>query len=300
MIDVKVQCIVVVVAVAQTVDTQSEIESCVLTEVVLAGETSGYTEHEAKPKLFVCFKRLGVSLWTGTSLGGSNLGEEKHECCCNHKYEFCSHKAAVYQAIIGRVLWHLHASWGSSFVLDEILAIAYLVGVVMSVYYIKSYMRLWSVPGMIAVSLLASCGEGDGEVDDSLPSCEEDTRDDEFVVGIEKTGEAGFTLAILDSLPAPPAKGDNQWSVELRDASGTLMPGYALEVAPFMPDHGHGTGVTAIVTDDGDGAYTINPVNFFMPGYWETTITVVDEGPTDSEDDDIDIDSMVFKFCVEG
>lgn len=158
---------------------------------------------------------------------------------------------------------------------------------------------LWFL-SILATVVLAGCGSEDGEVDDAPPSCEEDTRDDAFVAGISKTGDAGITLAIVDSLPAPPAKGDNQWSVELRDPDDALMPGFALEVAPFMPDHGHGTTVAVVVTDDGNGSYTLNPVNFFMPGYWETTITVVDPGATDGEEDDTELDTMVFKFCVDG
>lgn len=170
----------------------------------------------------------------------------------------------------------------------------------MSRSYLKTKARNLWFPALLATAALAGCGADDDEVDDSPPSCEEDTRDDAFVAGIAKTGAAGFTLAIVDSLPAPPTKGDNVWSLELRDSGDVLMPGLALEAAPFMPDHGHGTVVPVLFTDDGDGSYTLNPVNFFMPGYWETTVTVVDQGETDSEDDDTDLDTMVFKFCVDG
>jgi len=167
--------------------------------------------------------------------------------------------------------------------------------------YIAQNLRFVSLILVVSAPLVACGGEsGDGEIDDSTPSCEEDTRDDTFVAGITKTGAAGFKLALVDSLPAPPTRGDNQWSLELRDASDALMPGYSIEAEPFMPDHGHGTAVQVLFTDDGDGTYTLNPVNFFMPGYWETTVTIVDTGATDSEDDDTDIDTMVFKFCIDG
>ncbi len=173
---------------------------------------------------------------------------------------------------------------------------------VRSNFFLKRRFLRVSILAFLAAASVSACGGGeeDDGVDEPIATCAEDTRDDEFVVGIEKTGSAGYTLSLLDSLPAPPQKGDNSWSLELRDPVGELMPGYTLETAPFMPDHGHGTAVEALVTDDGDGIYTLNPVNFFMPGYWETTITVVDQGETESEDDDTDIDTMLFKFCIEG
>ena len=153
---------------------------------------------------------------------------------------------------------------------------------------------------LTTAAVLAGCGGDDLEHDDSQPTCEEDTRDDAFVAGISKTGDASYSLSILDGQPAPPIKGDNRWSVEVRDGSGALVAGVTLEAEPFMPDHGHGTAVDPIVTEDGDGIYTIDPVNFFMPGYWETTVTVVDLGATDDESDDTDLDTVVFKFCVDG
>ncbi len=151
------------------------------------------------------------------------------------------------------------------------------------------------------VGLGSACDDGHGghEHGDD-PTCEEDTRDDEFVAGISKTGSAGYSLSIVDSLPAPPDKGDNRWTIEVTDGAGAPVSGMALEAEPFMPDHGHGTPEVALFTDQGDGSYTLTPVNFFMPGYWETTVTVVDPGATDSEDDDTDLDTVVFKFCVCG
>ena len=154
---------------------------------------------------------------------------------------------------------------------------------------------------LFPVCVLASaCGDDGSTHDDHDPSCLEDTRDEEYVAGISKTGSAGYVIAIADSNPAPPAKGDNIWTVEVKDSGDAPVTGMTLESAPFMPDHGHGTPIVALVTETGNGVYTVNPVNLFMPGYWETTITLVDPGATDSPDDDVDLDSVVFKFCVEG
>lgn len=185
---------------------------------------------------------------------------------------------------------------------DEIHSISYFAAVLRSNSCLVMRSLRVSFSALLATASLGACGGGDDDdgIDEPVATCAEDTRDDEFVAGIEKTGGAGFTLALVDSLPAPPQKGDNRWSLELRDPSGALMPGYTLESAASMPDHGHGSPIEALVTDDGDGIYTLNPVNFFMPGYWETTITVVDPGETESEDDDTDIDTVVFKFCIDG
>jgi hypothetical protein len=53
-----------------------------------------------------------------------------------------------------------------------------------------------------------------------------------------------------------------------------------------MPDHAHGSPQPVVVTEMGDGEYKLDPVNLFMAGYWEVTIS--------AEDDDI-----VFPLCVE-
>jgi hypothetical protein len=157
------------------------------------------------------------------------------------------------------------------------------------------------LPLLLPLFLVTSCSSDDGHgTDDNLPSCDEDTRDEAYVAGINKTGEGGYTIAIMEATPAPPAKGDNAWTVEIRDSAGAPVTGLTMDCDSFMPDHGHGTPIIPAVIEVGDGVYTLDPVNLFMPGYWETTMTAVDKGATDSPDDDVDLDSVTFKFCVEG
>ena len=149
--------------------------------------------------------------------------------------------------------------------------------------------------------IVGSCAsDGDGPQDESPPSCEEDTRDEAYVAGMSKTGSGNYTIAINDSLPAPPARHDNVWTIEIRDSANAPVTGLGVSTSSYMPDHGHGTPVIAQVTEVGDGIYTLDPINLFMPGYWEVTVTAIDLGATDSPDDDVDLDSMMFKFCVEG
>jgi hypothetical protein len=65
-----------------------------------------------------------------------------------------------------------------------------------------------------------------------------------------------------------------------------------MKATPFMPDHGHGTGVKAVVTPTGsDGRYEVAPLYLFMPGYWEVTLTV----QTGAVRDDV-----VFPVCISG
>ena len=154
---------------------------------------------------------------------------------------------------------------------------------------------------LLSAFLIGGCSsDSSGPEDNNLPSCDEDTRDEAYVAGMSKTGSANYTIAINDSLPAPPARHDNIWTIEIRDSAGAPMTGLGISTSSYMPDHGHGSPVIAEVTEVGEGVYTLNPVNLFMPGYWEITVTAIDLGETDSPDDDVDLDSMMFKFCVEG
>ncbi|MCP4447380.1 MAG: hypothetical protein GY811_18830 [Myxococcales bacterium] len=88
--------------------------------------------------------------------------------------------------------------------------------------------------------------------------------------------------------------------MEIRDSAGAQVPGMTLDATPFMPDHGHGSPIPAFSTDEGSGTYTLEPVNLFMPGYWETTLTIVNPNGTDSPDDDFDLDTVVFVFFIDG
>lgn len=149
---------------------------------------------------------------------------------------------------------------------------------------------------VVSIALLGSCGDDDHhDGDESAPACDDDVRGDDYVAGITAQGAAQYSVALMDSNPSPPSKGDNIWSIELSDAQGVAAAGMELKVSAFMPDHGHATTAIAVVTDDGDGAYTISPVNLFMPGYWEISIEVVEP-----EADSASLDTLMFKFCIEG
>jgi len=141
---------------------------------------------------------------------------------------------------------------------------------------------------------LGACGDDDGHsghADAAAVNCAVETRADPYVAGMEEAGANGYSVKLMASTPAPPAKGDNAW--ELQVLSGTTpLDGATVTVTPFMPDHGHGTPIGATVTAGATaGMYDADPVNLWMPGYWEVTVAIDDGGTTDS---------VVFKTCIDG
>ena len=146
---------------------------------------------------------------------------------------------------------------------------------------------------MFALALcpaLAACSDDPG--DDTSYNCAAETRDEEFVMGLTKAGEQQrLEFKLLSSDPAPPARGDNIWILQLSTMAAPVMPvtGAVMTVTPFMPDHEHGSGKTVTITPLAEpGQYRLEPVNMWMPGLWETTIQV-SSGASDR---------VVFRFCL--
>lgn len=125
-----------------------------------------------------------------------------------------------------------------------------------------------------------------------MADCSMEDRDDEFAIGLSKSGEA-TVVSFVAADPAPPAMGDNTWTVTVSDPGGEPLADASITaVTPKMPDHGHGTPVEAVATATANpGEFTITPVNLFMAGYWEVTLDIDAGGGT--------TDSVVFAFCVE-
>lgn len=121
--------------------------------------------------------------------------------------------------------------------------------------------------------------------------CSDESRDDEYMLGLERSG-AQVTVRFVDAMPAPPARFDNTWIIEVLDGTGTPLDDVALEVEPYMPDHMHGTSIATKVTAmEEPGQLELDPVNLFMPGLWEVRLrfTMADEST----------DEVVFRFCVD-
>jgi hypothetical protein len=122
-------------------------------------------------------------------------------------------------------------------------------------------------------------------------NCSNETRDDVYMLGLERSGEQ-LTVRFVDAVPAPPARFDNTWILEVLDATGTPVDDVALEVEPYMPDHMHGTSIATKVTAmDEPGQIELDPVNLFMPGLWEVRLRFTMA--------DASTDEVVFRFCVD-
>jgi hypothetical protein len=147
-----------------------------------------------------------------------------------------------------------------------------------------------------AAAFLASasaCAGDDHHGDDEPVNCATETRDDDFVVGLEKGGRDGLLMfRLMSSTPAPPGRGDNTWEIDIVDAGGAPRAGATVVVTPFMPDHQHGTPIDAVVTESTTivGRYTATPINLWMPGLWEVTI----------ETTSVPLDRATYKFCIPG
>lgn len=148
---------------------------------------------------------------------------------------------------------------------------------------------------LATLSLLAGCDHSHSHSDAS--TCANETRADAYSPGLEKTSASGnLIVRLIDSQPAPPQKGDNTFTLLLKDRAGTPLTGASLDVTPYMPDHGHGTPIKAQSSElqSPAGQYRVTPINLFMPGLWQVTVTTT--SPTVPQTRE----SAMFSFCVEG
>ena len=143
----------------------------------------------------------------------------------------------------------------------------------------------------------AACGSGGGAAPDAPFDCSQVTGVDTFVVGLDHPGQSGLLdFKMMSADPAPPARDDNTWVILVSSMSsgvvGNPVTGASITAVPYMPAHQHGSPKEVIVTPStsNPGQYTLSPVNMWMPGVWETTITAT-SGTTTT-------DSTVFKFCI--
>lgn len=143
--------------------------------------------------------------------------------------------------------------------------------------------------------LVVACDDDaeDGANDDDSPrGCESEERDDEYTLGLEKSG-AAVRVQFVDAVPAPPDRGDNTWTLRVLDlATGEAMQDVMLVVDPYMPDHMHSTSIPVQVTPiEEPGVVQLDPVNLFMPGLWQVKLAfILPEQQSDQ---------VVFSFCVD-
>jgi len=149
----------------------------------------------------------------------------------------------------------------------------------------------------------ASAGIGPAqESDASSPpdeevSCQSDPRVSPYTLPLTLTGPAGYSVTLTDRAPNPSARGLNQWTVAVTDASGAPLAGANLVLATTMPDHGHSSPAPVAPATDALGSSSVPGLNFFMAGVWQIQIDVYSSG---AASDAGPSDSVAFLFCVEG
>ncbi len=142
-------------------------------------------------------------------------------------------------------------------------------------------------------SLVPACAD-DGNGDDPV-DCARETSDDEFVIGLSKSGENGlYTFTMTSFSPAPPARLLNEWQMSIMSTTAPAAPLAAdetLAMTPYMPQHGHGAGIDVeIAPMQTAGEFKFSTINLHMPGIWEVTVEV-DPG-------EANYDKVVFKPCI--
>ncbi len=69
------------------------------------------------------------------------------------------------------------------------------------------------------------------------------------------------------------------FELEVRVYADNLpLPGAALSVSAWMPDHGHGMLRVPAVEDQGDGSYRVSGMLLHMRGFWQVFVDVVSDG----------------------
>ncbi len=153
-----------------------------------------------------------------------------------------------------------------------------------------------------AAGCTSSSGSSGAAPADAQPvvTCQNDTRVDTYVANLAKSSSTGkLKVTLVSSDPAPPSVGTNSWTLHVADASGAPMSNAPLAIASFMPDHGHGSSVKAVITPQADGNYAVTPVYLFMPGVWRITFSL----PAASADAGAGAgaaEEVAFFFCVAG
>src|SRR4051812_9952510 len=117
----------------------------------------------------------------------------------------------------------------------------------------------------LSLALVGACGGGGDDGDDDAPvNCALETRDDEFGIGLSKTGNGGMLqFTLMDATPAPPIRGDNTWVLEVASTgvAGGPVDGADITATPFMPDHGHPSAKTVTIEAMPEaGQYQLSPV----------------------------------------
>jgi len=172
-------------------------------------------------------------------------------------------------------------------------------------------LTLLAALGMLPSSACSSAGSSDakasagtdaaqsdaGSLPDEEVSCQSDPRVSAYALPLTLTGPQGYGVTLNARSPNPSAKGLNQWTVAVTDASGAPLPGARLVLATTMPDHGHSSPAPTAPPTGATGSASVPGLDFFMAGVWRIQIDVY---ASDAASDAAPSDSVAFLFCIEG
>lgn len=156
---------------------------------------------------------------------------------------------------------------------------------------------------LIAAGVCTGCSQSNNQDTPSSPaaltsdggdaqasnSC--DGKGTPFVLPVtEHTPDGKFTVTLTKAVPPRFSLGDNDWTLHVTGSDGGGASGIEFNVAPWMPEHRHGSVKTVVVTDNGGGDYEAKPINVNMTGIWEIRIEFPGEGGAAQR--------AVFPFCA--
>jgi hypothetical protein len=153
------------------------------------------------------------------------------------------------------------------------------------------HVRPIAIVAFLVVATLFGCPPNDGP-DGHTETCGE--PGDTYTAGMQKEGDSGtFTVVLVAADPAPPDKGDNVLTLQILDDAGLPVDDATVVVAPFMPEHGHGTSPAEFDAPHtgSDGTYVSTPMDLFMGGLWDLVVQVTGS--------DNSTDEATFTFCIE-
>jgi hypothetical protein len=171
-----------------------------------------------------------------------------------------------------------------------------------------------AVVPLVSVDCGGGAASADGSslsaVDGQFVDCAMETNTTPYAPGtLVQSSDGQFAVTLVDNRPGaadannPPGtwvKGSNTWDIQVSDAAGHGVGGLSIGAKPFMPLHNHGTSITPLTTDDGDGRYVISPLYLYMGGYWQITLNIrvpLSDGGAGAA---LHNDSAVFNICIPG
>jgi hypothetical protein len=177
--------------------------------------------------------------------------------------------------------------------------------------------RRQALAGMaFALFVAAGCGGGGTESNDGSPiegqfvDCSKESRAKPYAPGtVERSSGGQLDVTLVENLPGaadannapgPWVKGSNTWRIKIDDLTGAPVAGLGIQTVPRMPDHGHGTSITPLTTDEGGGDYVISPLYLYMGGYWQVTLNIRPAAADGGASSGLAPDSVVFDVCIPG